>query len=385
MNDLVSVIVGLAGVMIIVLTVASAAQTFVVPRGTPMLITRWVFLAVRAAFSVLLRRSRDYRTRDHAWAMFAPATLLALPVVWLALVLVGFTGVYHSIGVHPWQDAVLESGSSLFMLGFQRPPTLAAGFTEMIEAGIGLGLVALLISYLPSIYGSYSRREVLVTGLEAEAGSPPVAPELLARLIRIRGPALLDTYWTDWVRWFNDIEETHCSTPLLAFFRSPAPERSWVTAAGAILDSASLAASTMEPQSDHSGAELCVRAGNVALRRVGDYFAMPCNPDPQAGDPITVTRGEFDDACGRLAGAGADLKLDRDQAWREFVLRRASYEESLLRFASLCMAPWAPWSSDRAIPFHRLPATRRRARSRPRLRGFRTPPGGARPTAQPGN
>jgi hypothetical protein len=358
MNDFVNVIVGVAGVMIVVLTAVSAAQTFVVPRGTPMLITRWVFIAVRAAFSVLLWRTRDYRARDHAWAMFAPATLLALPIVWLALVLAGFAGIYHSIGVRPWQNALLESGSSLFMLGFQRPPTLRAGFGEMIEAGIGLGLVALLISYLPSIYGSYSRREVLVTGLEAEAGTPPVAPELLARLIRIRGPALLDTYWTDWIRWFNDIEETHCSTPLLAFFRSPAPERSWVTAAGAILDSASLAASTMQPHSDHSGAELCVRAGHVALRRVGDYFAMPCNPDPRPGDPITVTRSEFDEACERLAGAGAELKPDRDQAWREFVLRRASYEESLLRFASLCMAPWAPWSSDRAIPFHRLPATR---------------------------
>ena len=90
MNDLISVIVGLAGVMIVVCTAMSAAQTFVVPRGTPMLITRWVFLAVRGVF-VLLFRSRDYRARDHAWAMFAPATLLALPAVWLALMLAGFT------------------------------------------------------------------------------------------------------------------------------------------------------------------------------------------------------------------------------------------------------------------------------------------------------
>jgi hypothetical protein len=378
MNDLVSVIVGLAGVMIIILTAMSAVQTFVVPRGTPMLITRWVFLAVRAIF-VLLFRSRDYRTRDHAWAMFAPATLLALPAVWLALMLAGFTGIYDSVGVRPWRNAIFESGSSLFMLGYQHPPSLTAGFIGMIEAGIGLGLVALLISYLPSIYGSYSRREVLVTGLEAEAGSPPVAPDLLVRLIMINGVPLLNTYWADWTRWFNDIEETHSSTPLLAFFRSPAPERSWVTAAGAVLDSAALAAAVIEPQKDQFGAELCIRAGYVALRRVGDYFAMPYNPDPQPGDPIAVTRGEFDEAYERLAGTGVDVKCDRDHAWRDFASRRASYEEPLLRFASLCMAPPAPWSSDRAIPFHRLPATRRRARSPLDMKHVRTL-GGGRPS-----
>ena len=75
-----------------------------------MLITRWVFIAVRAAFSVLLCRTRDYRARDHAWALFAPATLQVFPIVWLTLVLVGFTGIDHSIGVQPWQNAVLASG-----------------------------------------------------------------------------------------------------------------------------------------------------------------------------------------------------------------------------------------------------------------------------------
>jgi hypothetical protein len=116
------------------------------------------------------------------------------------------------------------------------------------------------------------------------------------------------------------------------------------------------------------------------LRRVGDYFAMPYNPNPEPGDPIAVTRREFDEAYERLVGTGVNLKPDRDQAWRDFASRRASYEEPLLRFASLCMAPWAPWSSDRAIPFHRLPATRRRARSPLHLRRAKTPPG-ARPTA----
>jgi hypothetical protein len=108
---------------------------------------------------------------------------------------------------------------------------------------------------------------------------------LLVRLLEIRGLPLLHTYWSVWMRWFNDIEETHSTTPILVYFRSPAPERSWVTAAGAVLDSAALALSALDTD----------------------------KPQPDA---------------------------------------------------ELCMAPQAPWSSDRPIHFNRLPVTRRRARSR---------------------
>jgi hypothetical protein len=331
-----------------------------------MLLTRWVYLGVGTLFRLRLRGTRDYRRRDRTMALYAPASLLVLPAIWMGLILVGFAGVIWSLGVHPWQSALLESGSSLFTLGFRLPFNLATGLVDMTEAGFGLGLLALMISYLPAIYGCYSRRELLVTALETEAGSPPSAAELLGRLQRVDGLPLLDTYWADWTRWFNDLEETHCSTPILVFFRSPAPERSWVTAAGAVLDSAALVASTFEvgERRGVSGAELCIRSGYLALRRIGDYFVMPYDPDPRPTDPIRVSRAEFDDVCRRLSDAGAKLKDDRDQAWRDFAGWRVCYEAPLLQFASLCMAPWAPWSTDRAVAFRRLPVTRRRARVR---------------------
>ncbi|MGC9669734.1 hypothetical protein ACNTMW_24700 [Planosporangium sp. 12N6] len=365
MYHAITVLVGLVGAVVILLTAVSAAQTFVVPRGTPLLITRMVLVTIRAVFRAILRHLPDYRSRDHVLAMFAPACLLMIPIVWIVLVLIGFTAVYRAEGVRSWTDAFLESGSSLFMLGFRNPFNLPSSMTEMVEAGFGLGLIALLIAYLPSIYASYSRRELLVTALEIEAGSPPSAVALLVRLIHLDGLSLLDQFWRDWSRWFNDIEETHTATPILVFFRSPAPERNWVTAAGAVLDSAALVASTIEvDKSRQAGAELCVRAGYVALHRIGDYFVMPYDPAPPPGQPIAVTRGEYDEACRLLATAGAPLRADRDQSWREFVRRRASYEGALLRFASLCMAPRAPWSSDRPIEFHRLPVARHRARAR---------------------
>jgi hypothetical protein len=331
-----------------------------------MLITRWSFLGLQAAFHLMLWRCRDYRTRDRLMAMFAPFGLLTLPLVWVSFVVLGFSGIYWSMGVRPWETAFLESGSSLFTLGFQAPTGVPTGAVQMTEAVLGLGLIALLISFLPSIYATYSRRELLVTALETEAGTPPSAAELLIRLLRIRGLPLLETYWADWTRWFNEIEETHATTPMLVFFRSPSPDRSWVTAAGAVLDSAALVVSAFDPRehAGHGNAEICIRAGYLALRRIGDYFVMPYDPAPQPSDPIAVSRAEFDEVCRRLADSGAKLREDRDQAWRDFAGWRVTYESALLRFASLCMAPSAPWSADRPIAFHRLPVTRRAARSR---------------------
>jgi hypothetical protein len=361
-HTILSLFVGLLAATTTVLTAVSAVHTLVVPRGTPVLITRWVMAATRALFDLRLRSARTYQERDRVLVMFAPATLLALPFVWLTLILAGFTGVYWSLGVQPWHVALLDSGSSLLSLGFHQPGSVLTGVLQLVEALCGLGLLALLISYIPSLYASYSRREILVTALEAEAGTPPSATELLERLLQVKGLPLLDEYWHDWTRWFNEIEETHSSNPLLVFFRSPSPDRHWVTAAGAVLDSASLVSSTFADEAESSHAELCIRAGYLALQRIGDYFHMPYDPEPRPTDPIAVTRAEFDEACRRLSNAGAKLRQDPDQMWRDFTAWRVCYERALLQFASLTTAPPAPWSADRPIPFHRLPVTRHRAR-----------------------
>jgi hypothetical protein len=203
----------------------------------------------------------------------------------------------------------------------------------------------------------------MVTSLETQAGTPPSAAELLGRLARIGGLEALDGFWQDWARWFAELEETHTSASSLVYFRSPQPDRSWVTAAGAVLDAAALLASTLDVPRQPA-AELCIRSGYLALRRIGDFFVMPYDPDPSPRGPISVDRAEYDEVCARLAATGAPLRRDREQAWRDFVGWRVNYDATLLRFASLCWAPQAPWSSDRAIPFHRAPISRRRARSR---------------------
>src|SRR5207248_2958410 len=124
-------------------------------------------------------------------------------------------------------------------------------------------------------------------------------------------------HWETWEAWFVDIDESHTSLAALPFFRSPQPHRSWVTAAGAILDTGALVASTIDVPRD-AQVDLCIRAGFLALRHIADFFSIPYDPDPQPGDPISIKREEFDAACDQLAGIGVALKPDREQAWRDF-------------------------------------------------------------------
>ncbi len=353
----------LAGTMIVVVTLLSAVLTVVVPRGTPVILTRWVFVGVRAVFTLLGRRGRSYQQRDQAMAMYAPVSLLTLALTWLTLELLGYMLIFWSLGERPWRLAFALSGSSLLTLGFTPPPDLPKMALCFSEGAFGLMLLALLIAYLPAIYASFSRREALVAALDVRAGLPPTAAEMLERMSRIRGLDQMAGFWKRWEEWFMDIEETHTTNPALVFFRSPVWQRSWITAAGAVLDAAGITASTVvgPRQAD---AELCIRAGYLSLRRIADYFAIPYNPDPGPDDPISIARQEYDRVCDRLAKANVPLREDRDQAWHDFVGWRVNYDAVLLALAGLIMAPYAPWSSDRSQRVRRPPMTRRAARPR---------------------
>jgi hypothetical protein len=183
--------------------------------------------------------------------------------------------------------------------------------------------------------------------LEVRAGSPPSAVELIKRHQRIHGLDRMHDLFAAWEVWFADVAESHTSLAALVFFRSPKPEHSWVTAAGAVLDAASLAVSTVDMAPDVR-ANLCIRAGYLALRAVADFFRFPYDADPRPGDPISVTQEEYNWACAEMAAQGVPLKADLERAWRDFAGWRVNYDSVLLALADLTMAPEAPWSSDRA-------------------------------------
>lgn len=346
------VVFGVVGTAIVAMTVLSAIRTVVVPRAQQVRLTAWMFKSLRAFFLRSLGREPEYLRADRRLSLHAPVALTLLPASWLTFVMLGFAGIYIAMGVGGGAAAAVElSGSSLTTLGFAQPKNTAMAVVSFVEAGLGLFLLALMVTYLPSMYQSFSRRELAVASLETGAGSPPDAITLLSRYHRLHGLAELDELWPIWQTWFADIEETHTSLLPLAFFRSPQPNRSWISAAGCILDAASLRASVVDlPREPH--AELCVRAGYVALRRIADVFDIDYDPDPRPEDATSITRAEFDAVCRDMAAAGIPLKSDFDAAWRAFNGWRVNYDAALLGLAALTVSsPQAHWSGDRADVF----------------------------------
>src|SRR6476646_8300139 len=338
------------GVALIAIVVDAALRTFVLPRASVVRLTRVISVVISRLFELLVRPAKTYEARDRVMALYAPVVLMAMVVVWLAMLIAAFTMIFLAVEGKGVSRAFSEAGSSLFTLGFERPHGDVATVIAFLAAAFGLGLVALLIAYLPTIYSSFSRREVLVAYLTARAGTPPSAIDLLRRAHLIDRLHDLDDLWEKFHLWFAELEETHTSQPLLNFFRSPSPDRSWVTASGSILDAASLINSTVDA-GWHPMAGLCVRSGFTALRSIGDFFGMEYPRDPQPGDPITITRDEWMAARDEMAAAGVPLREDVDQAWLDFAGWRVKYDTVLVTLAALMQAPYAPWSSDRSVRF----------------------------------
>jgi len=336
------------GVAVVVATFGSAVRTVVIPRGLPARLTRFVFFQMRRIFRLRARPRAPYEKRDRVMALYAPVSLLVLVITWLTIVLFAYAAMYWGLGERSLREAFDLSGSALLTLGFERPADLPATALVFTEAAMGLILLALLITYLPSIYSVFSRRENMVAGMELRGGSPPTAVEILQRSWRVDRFQKLGVLWRRGEQWFLELQETHTSFPAVVFFRSPQPDHSWVTASGAILDTAAVLLSAVDRPSD-ADAAYCIRAGYLALRRIATFFRIPYDPDPRPDDPISIERDEFDEACQALADQGIPLKPDREQAWRDFAGWRVNYDRVLIALAGLTMAPYAPWSSDRSV------------------------------------
>ena len=344
----VRVIVFLIGVFAVVGTIGSAVRTVILPRAVASRITRRVFRTLRWIFDLRVGARASYERRDRIMALYGPVSVLTLLLTWMLILFGAFTGMFWANGIRPVREAIQTSGSSLLTLGFEHPRDLPNVSLAFAEAALGLFILALLITYLPVAYQAFSQREEIVALMAVRAGTPPSAVEMLQRYQAIEFRGGLAEWWPRWEEWFVQLEETHTSLPVLAFFRSPQPGQSWITAAGTILDAASLCASTLKGPRQPE-AELCIRAGYLALRRISAFFRIPFNNDPAPDDPISITRHEFDDACRRLEEAGVPLREDRDQAWRDFAGWRVNYDDVLLGLALLTVAPMAEWSSDRSL------------------------------------
>jgi fumarate reductase subunit D len=286
-------------------------------------------------------------------AFHAPIALFSLLTVWLLLVAGGYAAMFWALHVRPVEDAIVLSGSSLVTLGFATSGSFPVEMLAFTEAGLGLLLLAILITYLPSLYQAFSRREEGVAKLEVRtrSASPAGVLELAWAVGKLE---TLRDVWPAWEDWFVAVDESHTAFPSLAFFRSTHPDQSWVTAAGTMLDAASLYVSSVNvPRTPE--AEYLIRSGYLCLTHIAAFFHLPVDLDPLPTDPISITREEYDEAWERLDAAGIPMKPDRDQGWRDYAGWRVNYDKALVGLARITMSPVSEWSSDRYDDVHYIP------------------------------
>jgi len=331
------------GLALVTWVLDAAIRNFMLPRASRVALTSWLSRGVGRLCDLAAPRSGPFSRRDTVQAMRPALTLLTFQVAWLFLVFAGFTAMFWGVGADDLGGAIRDSGSALFTLGFATPSGAAPLTLVFAEAVIGLTLLALLVSYLPTIYSSFQRREFMVAKLAVRAGSPPTPWGAIEVSHRTDSMARLDSAaWQEWENWFIDVAETHTSLPILVRYRSPDPANHWVSAARTVLDLAALRLTVVDRPGPVDPA-VTIRSGTIALRTIADFFRFPYPVDPAPDDPISVTREQFDAACAYLRAGGVPLVEDLDAAWVDFAGWRVNYDAIIEQAAVSFDAPPNPW------------------------------------------
>lgn len=334
MDSTLDVLAIVAGAALVLTTVLSAARTVVLPHGRPVRLTGAIFRATRRVVDWTSRLARTPEGRHAVFSSYAPLSLLLLPLTWLGSSLVGFTLVFWGLDTRPLREAFKLAGSSLLTLGFFDVDDLPRLVVAFLAAALAISVLGiLLVTYLPTMYQAYSTRETAITSLESFAGEPPRAAEMLTRMHGIGAWSSLSEIWTEWREWFAEARETHTALPAVVLFQSSSHERSWVGTVGVLLDAAAVhEAISQEGDAD---AQLCIRAGYLALREIAGFYRIPFDPDPEPDDPISVTRDEFEAVVSELAAAGIPMTRTGRDAWEAYAGWRVNYDAVLVGLADL--------------------------------------------------
>ena len=344
--------------------VLDAFQTIILPRRPKgrLRITRLFYVATWMPWLSIAERIKDRKVREQAFSVFGPFSLLALLVLWAVLLTFGFALLLFAMG-SPFHDGSLPvgagalahfrtdlyvSGTTLTTLGPGDvvPTSQLARALMIAESGTGLGFVALVISYVPVLYGAFSRREVSVAMLDGRAGSPPTAAELLRRHSFDGGPAALSDLLAEWERWSAEILESHISYPILCYYRSQHDNQSWLSALVCVLDTCALLITTVEGPASRQ-AQLTFAMGRHALIDIGHVFELE-------GDEAEwrERRGSrrlppeiFDRLCEVLGEVELRLCGDPD-SMRRLNAARQLYEPHALAIAEFLRMPLPQWVAD---------------------------------------
>jgi hypothetical protein len=348
-DRIINILAVIAGLLVIIVATGLAIRTFMIPAGAPPVINRFIFRLTQAVFAGISRPFRSEARRHQILSLYAPISLLVVLSTILFLIGVGYTLTFYGAGVKPLIRAFLFSGSALSTLGFESPGrNFWVIMLSAIEALTVATIVALLIGYLPGIYSGYQAREQAVSSLDRLTGTQPDGVKVIDAYIESYGAAKLGDLWQTWLGWFDNLASAGSTLSGELYLRSSRWDRSWICAAGAMLDAAALVDSSLDLSTDPA-ADRLVRFGAKSLRQVLEPLRLHCPEQPTWPDtPINITQEEFAAAYAHFRNAGLPMKPDQDAAWQAFAQLRVQYECALMALVRLKNPPrGARWTTDR--------------------------------------
>src|SRR3989440_2289428 len=351
-----ALLIGFSGVLLITGVLWDVFETIVLPRRVTRRIrlTRLFYRFTWSPWWAISRLIRKKKRRETFLGIYGPLSLLVLLTVWAASVVFGFALLHWAIGskVVPANNAaslltdLYYSGTTFFTLGLGdvTPSGAGARTITVIEASIGFGMLALVIGYLPVLYQAFSRREVNISMLDARAGTPPTAVELLCRHQEARSMPNLDQWLRDWEMWAADLLESHLSYPVLCFFRSQHDNQSWLSALTTILDTCALVMVGIDGVPKWQ-AQLTFKMTRHAVVDLSQVF----NTSPLQHDGKRLPDGELDRLRSALAQAGVPLRSEPGDDGTLAELR-SMYEPYITVLSDYLLMPLPGWlPKSRAI------------------------------------
>jgi hypothetical protein len=338
----VHVLSGLAGVLIVLIVVSDAVGTLIVTQGrsAPWRPTRiWYANTWRAARALAARL--PFKGGETVLSVYPAISLLGLLVLWLAGLMFGWALLYWGInftinGSTDFGTIVYYSGTSLLTPAFGTAHGATQRTLTLIETLTGLGTIALLISYLPALYGAYSKREARLLTLDDPLGARITPVRVIAVHSGDGELDLLYRFFAEWEMWIAEVLESHVSYPMLALFRSQHRGQSWITALGVVTDAATLTCACVK------GAEqrepyFAYRRGRRAVMEIADRLHVP------AGEPEDwLTLANFDIAWNILLGLDLPLN-EKPEAWEHLQVLRNTYGHRLQELMDFLVAPRGFW------------------------------------------
>ena len=340
------------GIICILIVLLDAFQTVILPRRAAgsLRLTRLFYIVTWIPWRSIALRIRHPRKRETALSFYGPLSLIFLLVVWACGMVFGFSLIYFSLG-SPFNDSSRQlsylsdlyvSGTNFFTLGLGdvTPHGQIARALSTLEAGTGFGFLAVVMGYFPVLYGAFSRREVSISLLDARAGSPPTAAELMRRHSFAGAEDELSTLLTEWERWSAELLESHISYTLLCYYRSQHTNQSWVGALTTMLDTSALLIAGVRGHEARQ-AQLTFAMARHALVDLVQVFGL----GPAQNVPDRLPPERYEQLYQLLCQSGVSVCRD-GQSYERLRSLRVLYEGYAAALSDhLCM-PLPPWIAE---------------------------------------